>query len=189
VIGLEEPCESPWRRLLKRPPNLMFPVSGQELTPYSRFARAGCRGVTGLVPQPLCMKSRLARSGQTGMFRLYHKAKPQRKHLSSKPQATDSQPQFAATEVRIGDKFDESRVPQAPRIWGPGKPPIYSVAALLGVDPHIVHHHLRREYGGGIGVSRPASADRKVQQDKLRALVERPCSGQRARREGLVGLS
>ena len=36
----------------------------QELTPYSRFARAGCRGVTGLVPQPLCMKLRLALEGK-----------------------------------------------------------------------------------------------------------------------------
>src|SRR6202789_1934303 len=64
VIGLEVPCEPLERRVLKRPPNLMFPVSGQELTPYSRFARAGCRGVTGLVPQPLCMKLRLALWGK-----------------------------------------------------------------------------------------------------------------------------
>jgi len=38
-------------------PNLMFPVSGRELAPGGRdiWSRSGCRGVTGLVPQPLCM--------------------------------------------------------------------------------------------------------------------------------------
>ena len=45
-------------------PNLMFPASlkklRRELTPYSRIAQAGCRGVTGPVPQPLFMKLRLA---------------------------------------------------------------------------------------------------------------------------------
>jgi len=35
----------------------MFPVSGRELAPGGRdiWSRSGCRGVTGLVPQPLCM--------------------------------------------------------------------------------------------------------------------------------------
>jgi hypothetical protein len=49
-------------------PNLMFPVCFQnerELTPYSWFAQAGCRGVTGPVPQPLFMKFRLAHKEQT----------------------------------------------------------------------------------------------------------------------------
>ena len=38
-----------------RAPNLMFPVSRRELTPV-RSVLSGCRGVVGLVPQPLCMK-------------------------------------------------------------------------------------------------------------------------------------
>ena len=50
-------------------PNLMFPVSSlerrRELTPYSWIAQAGCRGVTGPVPQPLFMKFRLAHKEQT----------------------------------------------------------------------------------------------------------------------------
>jgi len=36
-------------------PNLMFPVTRREVTPVPR---AGCRGVKGLVPQPLFMKLR-----------------------------------------------------------------------------------------------------------------------------------
>jgi hypothetical protein len=54
-------------------PESHVPRYGRELTPYSWFAQAGCRGVTGLVPQPLCMKSRLALWGQTGMIQLYHR--------------------------------------------------------------------------------------------------------------------
>jgi len=43
-----------------RTSNLMFPVSGRELTPGDRnFFRSGCRGFSGLVPQPLCMKSKV----------------------------------------------------------------------------------------------------------------------------------
>src|SRR5450755_1831679 len=44
-------------------PNLMFPVTRRELTPVSWIAQVGCRGVTGPVPQPLCMKFKLARLG------------------------------------------------------------------------------------------------------------------------------
>ena len=42
-----------------RAPNLMFPVSRRELTPV-RSVLSGCRGVVGLVPQPLCMKFKSA---------------------------------------------------------------------------------------------------------------------------------
>jgi hypothetical protein len=48
------------------------------------------------------MKSRLARSGQTGMLRLYHKRNPLRNQLFSKRQPTKPQPQFAPTETGIG---------------------------------------------------------------------------------------
>ena len=53
-------------------PNLMFPDPlnlrsdyRRELTPMSEIASAGCRGVTGPVPQPLFMKPRLAPGEQT----------------------------------------------------------------------------------------------------------------------------
>jgi len=47
-------------------PNLMFPASGRELTPGDRNCfRSGCRGFAGLVPQPLCMKSKSALEEQT----------------------------------------------------------------------------------------------------------------------------
>jgi hypothetical protein len=42
-----------------------FSERRRELTPYSRIAQAGCRGVTGPVPQPLFMKFRLAHKEQT----------------------------------------------------------------------------------------------------------------------------
>jgi hypothetical protein len=50
----------------RRTPNLMFPADGRELTPGDRdFSRSGCRGFSGLVPQPLCMKSKVCSEEQT----------------------------------------------------------------------------------------------------------------------------
>jgi len=44
-------------RIKFRYPNLMVPVTGRELAPDSRdvWSQSGCRGVPGLVPQPLVM--------------------------------------------------------------------------------------------------------------------------------------
>ena len=50
-----------------RAPNLMFPVSRRELTPV-RNVLSGCRGVTGLVPQPLCMKFKSAEADWNNYF-------------------------------------------------------------------------------------------------------------------------
>jgi len=53
-----------------RIPNLMFPrLPGRELAPGGRdiWSRSGCRGVSGLVPQPLCMKSKVSSEEQTGV--------------------------------------------------------------------------------------------------------------------------
>jgi len=52
-----------------RIPNLMFPrLPGRELAPGGQdvWSGSGCRGVLGLVPQPLCMKSKVSPEGQTG---------------------------------------------------------------------------------------------------------------------------
>src|SRR5579875_3312048 len=57
--------EPPQQRGLKRPRiSCSWHLSQRELTPYSWIAQAGCRGVTGPVPQPLCMKLRLALEGK-----------------------------------------------------------------------------------------------------------------------------
>src|ERR1700749_2138761 len=49
-----------------------FSERRRELTPYSWIAQAGCRGVTGPVPQPLFMKFRLAHKEQTLISEFYH---------------------------------------------------------------------------------------------------------------------
>jgi hypothetical protein len=48
-------------------PNLMFPLCRARVdTRRSKVAlRSGCRGFLGLVPQPLCMKSKVCSKEQT----------------------------------------------------------------------------------------------------------------------------
>jgi hypothetical protein len=51
----------------RRTPNLMFPVFRARVDtgrPKVAF-RSGCRGFVGLVPQPLCMKSKVCSEEQT----------------------------------------------------------------------------------------------------------------------------
>jgi len=48
-------------------PNLMFPVWERVDTGRQEVAfKSGCRGFSGLVPQPLCMKSKAHRLRGTG---------------------------------------------------------------------------------------------------------------------------
>ena len=61
--------------------------------------------------------------------------------------------------------------------------------ALVGVDTHVIHQHLRREYGGRVGSAGPVSTDGQVQDDEFRAGVEGPGTGLRGRRKGLVDVA